>query len=285
MTTTIVAISSPPGPGRRGILRLSGPRTLALLHASTRTPSSPPTPSARSVHSARFDDGTGTQPALLLWMPGPHSYTREDVAELHLPGSPPLLNAALRRLVELGATLAEPGEFTRRAFESGRLDLFQAEGVLSLVEAASEAERRSAARLLFGGLGERVAALRDELEELRALCEASLDFDESTTPGTCRRRCSTGWRARAVASLEQALTWEERREPGRRSAEPVARGGAQRGQELALQTASPAGRAAGVQYGGHDARRRGRDLVPWAGPTAGSPTRPGSTPPGRSGKP
>src|SRR5262245_53308739 len=120
-------------------------------------------------------------PLLLLWMPGPRSFTREDVAELHLPGSPPLLDAALERVLALGATPAEPGEFTRRAFLSGRIDLTRAEGVLALVGARDDRERRAGAALLAGGLADRIEALRDRLEDLRALCEASLDFDERDT--------------------------------------------------------------------------------------------------------
>jgi tRNA modification GTPase len=110
-------------------------------------------------------------------MPKPHSFTREDVAEFHLPGSPPLLHAALTRLLELGAIPAEPGEFTRRAFHSGRIDLTRAEGVLALVQSTNEAQARAARALLFGGLEARIAAARDHLVDLRTLCEASLDFD------------------------------------------------------------------------------------------------------------
>jgi tRNA modification GTPase len=114
-------------------------------------------------------------------MPGPRSYTREDVAEFHLPGSPPLLEAAFARVLELGAVPAAPGEFTRRAFLSGRLDLTRAEGVLALVSARNEDERRAGRALLAGGLAGRVERLRDALEELRALVEARLDFDSRDT--------------------------------------------------------------------------------------------------------
>jgi tRNA modification GTPase len=174
-----VALASAPGPGRRGILRLSGPRARELVAARLTLPG--PWPPPRSAVRGRFDDGRGRQPALLLWFEGPQSYTREDLCELHLPGSPPLLEAALRRLLADGARRAAPGEFTRRAFLSGRLDLTRAEGVLELVAARNEAERRAAVELLGGGLGRRLAQLRRELDELRALCEASLDFDEADT--------------------------------------------------------------------------------------------------------
>lgn len=209
--STIVAVSSPPGGATRGVVRLSGPAAGDLVRATLRLDDQAAL-GGRGLYRGRFRDGRGEQPALLLWMPGPRSSTREDVAELHLPGSPWLLDAALARLVELGAELARPGEFTRRAFENGRIDLLQAEGVLELIAASSEAERRAAAGLLFGGLGRRVGRLRDALEELRALCEASLDFDaQDTVDVPLAQLLELGTRARAL--LSDALAWEERREP------------------------------------------------------------------------
>ena len=178
--STIAAIASPPGGGLRGIVRLSGPRAREIVRAVFA--GEPPLDLARrSVRAGRFRDARGEQPCLLLWMPGPRSFTREDVAEFHLPGSPPLLEAALARVLALGAAAAEPGEFTRRAFLSGRIDLTRAEGVLALVGARDERERRAGALLLAGGLSDRVDAARGRLEDLRALCEASLDFDERDT--------------------------------------------------------------------------------------------------------
>jgi len=211
--STIAAVSSPPGPGRRGVLRLSGPRAreivnvvfasdVGALEAST----------ARCVRAGRLDDGTGTQPARLLWMPGPHSYTREDVAELHVPGSPPLVARALARLLECGAEAARPGEFTRRAFLNGRIDLTRAEGVLELVQATSEAERRAAVHLLGGGLDRRVRPLRDRLDETRALLEASLDFDETDTGHVPAAELARGL-ADVARRLDEALSWEVARQP------------------------------------------------------------------------
>jgi tRNA modification GTPase len=177
--TTIVAVASPPGPGARAVLRLSGPRASELLRAAWAQPSDLPDLARRGIFRGRFRDGRGELPLCVYWMPGPRSFTREDVAELHVPGSPPLVASVLARLVELGAVPAAPGEFTRRAFLSGRIDLTEAEGVLTLVHANDRAEARAGAALLFGGLSERVAALRAALDDLRALCEASLDFDEA----------------------------------------------------------------------------------------------------------
>jgi tRNA modification GTPase len=208
-TGTIAALASPPGAALRGVIRLSGPDCAAIVERAARL--SAPL-GARGVYRGRLWDGRGEQPLLVLWMPAPRSYTREDVAELHLPGSPWLLDAALRRVLELGAELAEPGEFTRRAFERGRIDLLQAEGVLEVVSAGDQAERRAGLALLAGGLGRRVAELRDQLEELRALCEASLDFDEADTASVPAAEL-LALCARAERELAEALAFEERREP------------------------------------------------------------------------
>ena len=211
-TGTIVAVSSPPGPGRRGVIRLSGPRSRELVEAVLRhPPEALPAGAPRGLVRGVLHDGRGEQPVLVLWMPGPHSYTREDVAELHLPGAPALLARALERLVELGARPAAPGEFTRRAFENGRIDLTRAEGVLELVEAATEAERRAATHLLEGGLAERLAPLREILDEVRALLEASLDFDEADTGHVPLEELERALRD-VAARLEEALSWEVARQ-------------------------------------------------------------------------
>ena len=212
--TTIAAVSSPPGAGERGILRVSGPLARGLLTRTVTVSAGPLEPESRGAFPGRFHDGRGEVPALVLWMPGPRSYTREDVFELHLPGSPHLLQAALDRLLRLGAVPAEPGEFTRRAFESGRIDLSQAEGVLELIEARSLEQCRAATALLAGGLSQRVAGLRNGLEELRALCEASLDFDEAEA-GHVQTRELTILGEAALAGLAEALRWEERRDSPR----------------------------------------------------------------------
>lgn len=207
--STIAAIASPPGPGARGVIRLSGPRAFELVRACARF-DAPGALEARGAWRGRLHDGEGEQPLIALAMPGPRSFTREDVCELHLPGSPPLLSAALARLVALGAELAAPGEFTRRAFESGRIDLSQAEGVLELVMAHDEAERRAATALLFGGLSQRLASLRARLLDVRVLCEASLDFDEADTGHVPHEELRE--RAAIVAQeLEAALGWERSR--------------------------------------------------------------------------
>jgi tRNA modification GTPase len=165
------------------------------------------------VFTGQFDDGEGTCKVLVIWMPGPGSYTREDVVEFHLPGNPHLLQAALDRLLKLGAQIAQPGEFTRRAFENGALDLTRAEGVLALIESANEDQRRSATALLLGGLGTRIAGLRDRLDDLRALLEASLDFDETDTGHVPAEELEVLFQA-ALDRLGEASQWESARETG-----------------------------------------------------------------------
>ncbi|HUR27980.1 MAG TPA: tRNA uridine-5-carboxymethylaminomethyl(34) synthesis GTPase MnmE, partial [Planctomycetota bacterium] len=169
--TTIAAISSPPGDGRRGLIRISGPRAKAITLACCRVSGNPLALEYRGAVRARLSDGTGEQPVVVLWMPAPASFTGEAVVAWHLPGAPDLLRAALERALALGAELARPGEFTRRAFENGRTDLARAEGVLALVHARNEGERRAATALLLGGLSRRAQHLREALAELRALCE------------------------------------------------------------------------------------------------------------------
>ena len=207
--STIAAIATPPGGGARAVIRLSGPHAFELGRSTCRFADADAL-SRRGAWRGRLHDGVGEQPVLALAMPGPRSFTGEDVLELHLVGSPPLVAAALARLVALGAELARPGEFTRRAFESGRIDLSRAEGVLALVEAESDSERRAAAELCFGGLGRRLEALRDSLLDLRVLCEASLDFDETDTGHVpLEELVERGERVRAA--LEEALGWERSR--------------------------------------------------------------------------
>jgi tRNA modification GTPase len=194
----------------RGVVRISGERARAIAEEVWAGDSGVELGGSRGVFRGRLFDGVGEQPLLLLWMPGPRSFTREDVAEFHLPGSAPLLKRALLRIVELGARVAEPGEFTRRAFESGRIDLSRAEGVLSVIEARSMAAHRSAVALLVGGLDERIGRLRNSLDDLRALCESSLDFDADDTIDVpteeIRARLSE-----LQLSLEEACGWEAAR--------------------------------------------------------------------------
>jgi len=208
---TIAAIASAPGAGPRAVLRVSGPRAADVAGALLpEGPSLGPGGPRAAIDAVVAAEGAGRQRGLVLWMPGPRSFTGEDVAELHLLGHPAWTEDVLGALLAAGARLAEPGEFTRRAFENGRIDLTRAEGVAALVEADSAAEARAALALLEGGLEERIDAIRDALEDARMLAEASLDFDEADTghvpSDEIEARC-----ARAAAALEEATRWERRR--------------------------------------------------------------------------
>jgi len=172
---TIAAIATPPGRGGIGIVRVSGADLNALIAGVIGTalvPRLATLASFRDAHGQALDQG------LALHFPAPHSYTGESVLELHGHGGPAVLRLLLARCVELGARLAEPGEFTKRAFLNGKLDLAQAEGVADLIEAATGAAARAAARSLAGEFSREVNAIVAAVTELRMVVEATLDFPE-----------------------------------------------------------------------------------------------------------
>lgn len=177
---TIVAIASPPGGAVRGILRASGPK---VLHCLGRVFQPIPPADLQAVRVPTALPGEFLLPGVasalpgevLLW-PGPRSYTRQVLAELHTLGSPPLLEALLEAMCQAGARVAQPGEFTLRAFLSGRIDLTQAEAVLGVIDAADPGQLDAALAQLAGGLARPLQRLRDDLLELVAHLEAAFDF-------------------------------------------------------------------------------------------------------------
>jgi tRNA modification GTPase len=179
---TIVAISTPPGRGGIGIVRLSGPAATSIAEQLVRLRQ--PLEHARARLADVLDADTGESggaridEAVVTHYAAPHSYTTQDVVEIASHGSPVVLEFLLRRAVELGARLAEPGEFTQRAFLSGRLDLTQAEAVRDLIEAQTLTQARQAASQMGGALSRRVAPVKQSLVELIALLEAGIDFAE-----------------------------------------------------------------------------------------------------------
>src|SRR5436853_45436 len=179
---TIFALSSGRPPAAIAVIRISGPRAGGALKQLTGR-----LPAARQATLAQIRDGAnGTilDQALILWFPAPHSETGEDVAELQVHGGRAVITAVLAALGRLdGLRPAEAGEFTRRAFENGRLDLTAVEGLADLVSAETEAQRRQALRHLNGLLGERAQTWRGRLIEALALVEAAIDFsDEDDVP-------------------------------------------------------------------------------------------------------
>lgn len=174
-TDTIAAIASAPGAAGVGVLRVSGPAVPAIAGELLGRD-----PQPRHAHFAAFRerDGDLIDRGLLLYFPGPASYTGEHVLELQGHGSPVLLDALLRRVCAMGARLARPGEFTERAFLNGKLDLAQAEAVADLIAARSQAGARAALRSMEGVFSHKVDGLQKALIALRVHIEAAIDFPE-----------------------------------------------------------------------------------------------------------
>ncbi len=177
-TETIVAVASPPGRGGVGMVRVSGDAARSI---AAQVCGIEPTP--RHAHFAIFRaaDGSALERGLVLYFPAPHSFTGEDVLELHAHGSPVVLDRLVRRTCELGARLARAGEFSERAFLNGKLDLAQAEAVADLIAARSEAQADAALRSLDGEFSRRVEALVQMLVRLRVEVEAAIDFAEDAS--------------------------------------------------------------------------------------------------------
>ena len=170
---TIAAIATATGRGGVGIVRISGQN---LAEFARQLCGNLPSPRMAALTSFRATDQSPIDSGLIFYFPAPHSFTGEDVIELHGHGGPIVLNLLLRRCLDLGARLAEPGEFTRRAYLNGKIDLTQAEAVADLIDAASAAAARSAARSLQGEFSREIDELLDALTRLQALTEATLDF-------------------------------------------------------------------------------------------------------------
>jgi tRNA modification GTPase len=177
---TIAAVASPPGAGLRGLVRLSGPRALPIaMEGFEADDAGPPPRRAEARRGSLSVPGLRPRlPALLALWPAPRTYTGQDVAEIHTVGSPPLVNLVLADCLSRGARHAQPGEFTLRAFLSGRIDLTRAEAVLGVIDAANLAQLDAALKQLAGGLSGPILALRDRLLDLVAHLEANLDFAE-----------------------------------------------------------------------------------------------------------
>jgi tRNA modification GTPase len=174
---TIVAIATPAGRGALGVVRLSGPRALAcagtLLECATLEPRH-----ATFTHVKGHDGDARLDEVVATFFPAPRSYTGDDVVEITGHGSPVLLQSVLTRAIDCGARLAEPGEFTLRAFLNGKRDLIQSEAVADLIDAATPLQARIAFDQLEGTLTERIGGIDAHLFDLIARLEASLDFPE-----------------------------------------------------------------------------------------------------------
>ena len=178
---TIAAVSTPPGRGGIGIVRLSGPDAASIAAQLVRLQQ--PLEHSRARLADVLDEDAGSDAerideAVVIYFGAPHSYTSEDLVEIAAHGSPVVLELLLNRALKLGARLAEPGEFTERAFLAGKLDLTQAEAVRDLIEAQTLTQARLAASQMGGALSRRVGPVKQSLVELIALLEAGIDFAE-----------------------------------------------------------------------------------------------------------
>jgi len=176
---TIVAISTPPGRGGLGIVRLSGGRARAIAETILKLSAGEPWRSWHARMAGLLDaEGHTVDQVVVTFFEQPRSYTAEDLIEISCHGSPVILRHAVERALEAGARLAEPGEFSLRAFLNGRIDLPQAEAVRDLIDATTLYQARVAAQQVDGSVSRRIAPLKEQLVELISLLEAGIDFAE-----------------------------------------------------------------------------------------------------------
>ena len=194
---TVCAIATPRGAGGIAIIRVSGVLALPILRSAFR-----PAHASRAFEPSRMmyghvvaDDESIIDEALAVFMPGPHSYTREDVAEIHCHGGDIAARRTLSRILELGALPAGPGEFTKRAFLSGRIDLARAEAVMQLIGANSEAAARASVRQMEGGVSGFVREASQRIIDQLALIEASTDFPDEVEEEAASEQVAAGIRA------------------------------------------------------------------------------------------
>jgi len=172
---TIAAQASAPGVGGIGIVRVSGPQVGEISRALL---GKLPDPRFATTRILKDANGCPIDQAVAVFFQGPHSYTGQDTLELHCHGSPIVLDQVLERLLDLGVRLAKPGEFTERAFLNGRMDLAQAEAVADLINSQTQAAARSAFRSLSGEFSKEIENLRADIEDVRVLIEANIDFSD-----------------------------------------------------------------------------------------------------------
>jgi tRNA modification GTPase len=182
VSDTIYALSSAPGRAGVAVVRVSGPMAAGIVAALTGA--APPEPRMAVVRELVDQERKPIDQAMALWMPGPRSFTGEDVAEFHVHGGRAIIDALLKEIGKApGTRSAEPGEFTRRAVENGKLDLTQAEAVMDLVDADTDAQRRQALRQYGGALGRLYDCWRNRLVKALAWAEADIDFSDEDLPG------------------------------------------------------------------------------------------------------
>lgn len=210
---TIAGISTPLGIGGIGVIRISGPRALAVADRLF-TAKSRRDLLSHKVHLGEIKDpetGAVLDEVFLIPMRAPKTYTREDVVEIQCHSGSLILRKILEAVLKSGARLAEPGEFTRRAFLNGRIDLPQAEAVIDLISSKTQRSLELANRQRSGYLGREVARIKDDLANVLALLEAEIDFPEEETGETPRREVAAGLRNAAGRLASLLRTYEEGR--------------------------------------------------------------------------
>ena len=192
MNDTIFALSSAPGRAGVAVIRVSGGAAADALRALTGIASPSPRVATRG-RLVRPDDGEMLDDGLVLWFPAPRSFTGEDVVEFQIHGGNAVVSAVLESLSRLpGLTMAEPGEFTRRAFLAGKLDLTEAEGLIDLIDSETEAQRRQALRQSKGALGRLYGEWRERLLRVLAHFEATIDFPDEELPESVENSVKQG---------------------------------------------------------------------------------------------
>jgi len=199
---TIVAMSTPPGVSAIGVIRLSGDRAIAICENVFRGKKLSEQPS-HTLHHGWISDGNEPIDEVVAGIfKAPHSYTGEDVVEISCHGSPHVLQKVIDLLIEKGARLAKPGEFTLRAFLNGKLDLSQAEAVADLISSNSEASHKAAVHQMRGGFSQELKDLRQQLIDFAALVELELDFSEEDVEFANREKLKE-----LVSSLKSKISY------------------------------------------------------------------------------
>ena len=195
---TIAAQATAAGEGGVAIVRVSGADCRRIISRVFRAKNGKPLENRVLTYGYVMEDGDVADEAMAVLMRAPHSYTREDVAEIHCHGSQALVGKILRLLMAAGARMAEPGEFTYRAFLNGRIDLAQAEGVMRMIRAGSERAMRSAVRQMEGGVSAFVRTAREEITSLLAAMAAAIDFPDEVEETQTAREVTAACKAIAA---------------------------------------------------------------------------------------
>lgn len=195
---TIAAQATAAGEGGVAIVRVSGADCLRIISRVFRAKNGKPLENRVLTYGYVMEEGGVADEAMAVLMRAPHSYTREDVAEIHCHGSQALVGKILRLLMAAGARMAEPGEFTYRAFLNGRIDLAQAEGVMRMIRAGSERAMRSAVRQMEGGVSAFVRTAREEITSLLAAMAAAIDFPDEVEETQTAREVTAACKAIAA---------------------------------------------------------------------------------------